>query len=623
MAFRGRPPTVTAHQPIAYYRDVSIDDNAPCKVCAKTDSSDKNDIVFCDSCNMAFHASCHRPPIKLEELMADTWFCAPCRLRYRGVRVADWAGCPARLGGIEDEFSQSSELNENGSEASDSDDNIDDLNENSAFIRLSAMVTMGDADNDRKRQGRKKTTDEGNELLNDSNAADILLENTSNLNVAKLGAKVAETACKAAELQRLRIRVSCETDPPSANGKNNKATTIKTSTTRELELHEQLLLLPEKHLEEKDELINRFARLHVPYWTSLVRGGIPVCLWGIGSKARLLDLLAERLDDSVCLSINGADDTLDVKDALTALARSQRISRMSEIFAAGFKRSGTEESLKSAVSIRAATIEILKQLDKPNSLALSLILHCIDGPAWQASASANCRQATLLTTSAVVQTAQHASAGVSKGGPLDCIQRLLQHPRVRVVASADSREFILRCGRWWHVEEAHTWIDYREECLAEGGGKLPSWLGLSKVAEKDSTNIADRINELVMVSLTEAHKKLISRLARIYFLSKTLDWIGLSESDLFEEAKACGAATSLFVLRRLLKEVMDHEVVLLENGKYKLPLMPRSQMKILMTDADKRMVDSEVSKLKKLDLEAKEKEKHLGVSPESNVIQIN
>lgn len=53
---------------------------AQCKVCHRGTDPGNNRIVFCDSCNTAYHQYCHDPPINNEvvNVLEKEWLCGPC-----------------------------------------------------------------------------------------------------------------------------------------------------------------------------------------------------------------------------------------------------------------------------------------------------------------------------------------------------------------------------------------------------------------------------------------------------------------------------------------------------------------------------------------------------------------
>lgn len=52
-----------------------------CKICQRRPSPAGNMIVYCDSCDRAYHQYCHHPPIDREEAAQKNrrWLCAGCR----------------------------------------------------------------------------------------------------------------------------------------------------------------------------------------------------------------------------------------------------------------------------------------------------------------------------------------------------------------------------------------------------------------------------------------------------------------------------------------------------------------------------------------------------------------
>ncbi|PRT56244.1 SWM histone demethylase complex subunit phf1 [Wickerhamiella sorbophila] len=56
-----------------------------CKKCKRGNSSDKNEIVFCDSCNTPYHQLCHNPPIDqiVVAVREARWFCNQCEAKQK------------------------------------------------------------------------------------------------------------------------------------------------------------------------------------------------------------------------------------------------------------------------------------------------------------------------------------------------------------------------------------------------------------------------------------------------------------------------------------------------------------------------------------------------------------
>lgn len=54
--------------------------SAKCKTCQRDTDPSQNRIVFCDSCNTAYHQYCHNPPISNEvvTVLEKEWLCGPC-----------------------------------------------------------------------------------------------------------------------------------------------------------------------------------------------------------------------------------------------------------------------------------------------------------------------------------------------------------------------------------------------------------------------------------------------------------------------------------------------------------------------------------------------------------------
>lgn len=56
-----------------------------CKKCKRGNSGDKNEVVFCDSCNTPYHQLCHNPPI--DQIVVDVrearWFCNHCEAQQK------------------------------------------------------------------------------------------------------------------------------------------------------------------------------------------------------------------------------------------------------------------------------------------------------------------------------------------------------------------------------------------------------------------------------------------------------------------------------------------------------------------------------------------------------------
>ncbi|KAF2133229.1 hypothetical protein P153DRAFT_381668 [Dothidotthia symphoricarpi CBS 119687] len=55
--------------------------SAKCKTCNRDTDPTNNRIVFCDSCNTAYHQFCHNPPISSEvvTVLEKEWLCGPCQ----------------------------------------------------------------------------------------------------------------------------------------------------------------------------------------------------------------------------------------------------------------------------------------------------------------------------------------------------------------------------------------------------------------------------------------------------------------------------------------------------------------------------------------------------------------
>ena len=53
---------------------------AQCNICHRGTDPSNNRIVFCDSCNTAYHQFCHDPPISNDvvTVLEKEWLCGPC-----------------------------------------------------------------------------------------------------------------------------------------------------------------------------------------------------------------------------------------------------------------------------------------------------------------------------------------------------------------------------------------------------------------------------------------------------------------------------------------------------------------------------------------------------------------
>jgi len=136
-------------------------------------------------------------------------------------------------------------------------------------------------------------------------------------------------------------------------------------------------------------------------------------------------------------------------------------------------------------------------------------------------------------------------------------------PGIHLIASVDSiwapLAWDTRTARNFNFsrEVVHTHQGYETEADVRYPSGLPMWTGLGK----DHQGSTDKSLALVLRSLTNTHRELVTFIARAQTKGNSR---GMQFSTLLQECEKRMIATSSSKLRHLLKELTDHEVVSLK-----------------------------------------------------------
>ncbi|CAB3367527.1 Hypothetical predicted protein [Cloeon dipterum] len=279
-------------------------------------------------------------------------------------------------------------------------------------------------------------------------------------------------------------------------------------------INDALQKMPKKH-EKECKIIFKNLESKFRRWQCLLLEGFSLLLYGLGSKASLLNSFRKLVssDEDDAIVINGFFPTLTLRDIFSAIIR---------------------DTLDYAVvpgDENECCNIILRHFNHSDSHHLYLLINNIDGQALQSS------------------KAQNAIARISMAKKLHLVASI-DHINAPLLLD---QCLLAKLNLVW--QDSTTMLPYYEETAFEN----------SVMVQQSGKMVLSSLHS-VFQSLTTNAKKILNILMENQLNAQEANYPGMSFRDLYQEAREQFVVSSNLALRAQLTEFLDHKLVKMKKG---------------------------------------------------------